>query len=177
MQNIWFTSDTHHGHTNIIKYCNRPFQGHEEMDIALLENFNSVIKPGDRLYHLGDVSYSTYDISKFYKKLNCKDIQLIKGNHDGLRNSEYVSKMGLRWVGDYKELRLDDIKVVLFHYAMLSWHGRGNGAIQLFGHSHGKLQGVGRSMDVGVDTNNYFPYNWEDIKARMQPIPYKVDEG
>ena len=79
---IFFTSDTHFGHTNIIKYCNRPFVDKEEMNKVLIENWNSVVKPEDTVYHLGDVSFMKQEESyKILKQLNGRKI-LIRGNHD-----------------------------------------------------------------------------------------------
>ena len=51
---LWFTSDTHYGHTNIIKYCNRPFQSIEEMNQALADNWNDRVEADDKVWHLGD---------------------------------------------------------------------------------------------------------------------------
>lgn len=55
MTNIWLVSDTHFNHSNIIKYCNRPYQSVSEMDWDMVEKWNSVVKPNDHVYHLGDV--------------------------------------------------------------------------------------------------------------------------
>ena len=73
MKNIWFTSDTHFGHGNIIKSCNRPFASIEEMDQTIIENWNKLIKPQDEVFHLGDFSYGdASSIESVLKKLNGK---------------------------------------------------------------------------------------------------------
>lgn len=172
MQNIFFTADTHFGHSNIIKYCNRPFNSHEEMDAEILKRFNSVIKRGDILYHLGDVSWSTYDLDKFFSRLNTKEVHLIYGNHDKPKVTRHPH---IRSYCDIRKINPGH-PIVLCHYAMNSWPGKGSGSFQLFGHSHGKLAGIGRSMDVGVDTNNFYPYEFSEIKDKLSQIPFKHHE-
>lgn len=79
--NIWFTSDTHFGHRNIIKFCNRPWNTVEEMDNALIENWNKVVKPEDIVFHLGDFAFATNGRWKeIINSLN-GHIYLIVGNH------------------------------------------------------------------------------------------------
>lgn len=79
---IWFTSDTHLGHTNIIKYCDRPFKNTDEMDERIIANWNDIVSPDDTVFHLGDVALG--DISKSLPKvarLNGYKICVL-GNHD-----------------------------------------------------------------------------------------------
>ena len=57
-QGIRFTSDTHFGHNNIIKFCKRPWKTTEEMNEALIERWNSVVKPDDIVFHLGDFAFA-----------------------------------------------------------------------------------------------------------------------
>ena len=47
MANIYVTSDTHFNHKNIIEYCNRPYSSVEEMNKAIIDNWNSVVKDED----------------------------------------------------------------------------------------------------------------------------------
>lgn len=90
MGNIWFTSDTHYGHSNIAsKNCSkwssgyRSFNSLEEMNNRIVKNINTYVKEDDILYHLGDWSFGGIDnIWNFRKQINCKNIHLILGNHD-----------------------------------------------------------------------------------------------
>jgi len=85
---IWFTSDTHFGHFNIIEYCHRPFKTVQYMDKMLIDNWNEKVKPGDTVYHLGDFCFKKSseapdgNVWDFYRKQLNGDIIFIKGNHD-----------------------------------------------------------------------------------------------
>lgn len=84
-KDIWVTSDTHFNHENIIKYCNRPFGSVEEMNETLIENWNSVVKPGDKVYHLGDVFMGDKEgFKKLWPRLNGQK-RLIVGNYDDIK--------------------------------------------------------------------------------------------
>jgi calcineurin-like phosphoesterase family protein len=178
---VYFTADTHFGHGRIIQYCNRPFQNAESQDRVILENFCEVLRPGDVLYHLGDISWSSWDVKKYF--LSClptKEVHLILGNHDRLKEVEYL-EMGFRSVSPYKEIRMDVVRgtkdiqgsstrVVLCHYPLESWNGGyDSGAVHLHGHCHGKLESIRqRRMDVGVDVHNYTPWSWEEIRKYLE---------
>lgn len=176
MSNIWFTADTHFGHSRIIEYCKRPFKNHEEMDEAIIQRFNEVIRKGDRLYHLGDVAWSSFYLPAFTSRLNTKAIYLIFGNHDNQRPQAYT-EAGFIWARDYEKITVGSVPVVLFHYPIRSWNTKGHGGVHLYGHCHGTLEpGLGRSMDVGVDTHNFYPYNWDEIYERTKDRPMFEDD-
>lgn len=81
MSNIFFTSDTHFGHTNILQFCNRPFHSVQEMNEALINNWNNVVRPEDTVYHLGDFAFGGSQLwNDVLSKLN-GHIYLILGNH------------------------------------------------------------------------------------------------
>lgn len=85
----FFTSDTHFYHTNILKYCNRPFKNTEEMNAILIEKWNAKVKKDDVIWHLGDFCFGGKDnIKEIFPKLNGK-INLVLGNHDNYKVDFY----------------------------------------------------------------------------------------
>jgi calcineurin-like phosphoesterase family protein len=87
--NIFVISDTHFGHANIIKYCERPFKTIEEMDAALVRKWNKVVTNDDVVIHVGDFAFSNKEGIKAYRgQLNGR-IWLLRGNHDRSVNSLY----------------------------------------------------------------------------------------
>lgn len=82
---IFLIADLHLGHTNIIRYCSRPFSVSDpgEMDRVLIANWNATISPGTRIYHLGDLRYGkTAPPAGEYQRQLQGDITFITGNHD-----------------------------------------------------------------------------------------------
>jgi len=112
----YFTSDTHFGHTNIIKYCNRPFANAGEMDRFIVQEWNKIVKPEDTVYHMGDVAFTSPEWCKhIIENLNGYKI-LILGNHD--RAEEKMKERGFQEVHKFiKGLELKDGTIVnLSHY-------------------------------------------------------------
>lgn len=168
---IFFSADLHLGHSNIIRYCKRPFATHEAMDMKILQNFQEVLRPGDLLYLLGDLAWSSYNFKGFLDQLPTREVHVVWGNHDKARRREALP---FRSEAELRSITVGGQQVVLCHYAMRSWVGKGRGAFQLYGHSHGTLPGEGRQLDVGVDTNGFYPWAWEDIKRKLGGIPFNV---
>lgn len=169
---IFFTSDTHFGHTNIIKYCDRPFSNVQEMDEFLITEWNKVVRPNDTIYHLGDFCFSKNPDS-ILCRLNGKK-HLIIGNHD---NQKTIDSVFWESVGHYKEISFEKQFIVLCHYAMKVWNKSHRGAWHLYGHSHGTLpeDPFSFSFDAGVDCHDYKPISFEQIKERMNKkkfMPY-----
>lgn len=168
MNNTWFTADTHFGHEKIIQHSKRPFGSIEEMDEQLIERWNKLIQPQDDVWHLGDFNYRSERIDKhtpdYLLRLN-GHIHIVWGNHDDAHAKRY---MLLFWsYQEVKYLRLNGEKITLYHYAQRVWRNSHHGAWHLFGHSHGSLPNYHRSMDVGVDAQNYRPIHFDEIKAYM----------
>lgn len=182
---IFFTADPHFFHNNIIQYCNRPFKDRDEMNEALIANWNSVVTDNDQIYILGDFSFTgTEGTEKVLVRLNGKKF-LIRGNHD---HEKVISKVAqyFVWIKDVYMLTVQDQNpyapeqamsvypnknqmIWLSHYAHKVWPQQHYGVWHLFGHSHGLNPDDPKtmSMDVGVDCTNYAPISYEDIKKKM----------
>lgn len=177
---IWFTGDTHYGHTNIIKpdYADRPYKHVDEMDEALIANHNAVVGKNDVVYHVGDVSFHRDPVrtANILRRLN-GELNIVWGNHDKTMRKRYPDLVGMfKKTGDLYEIKVPDPdayhgeqRIVLCHYAMRVWNKSHYGAWQVYGHSHGSLKDDPNalSMDVGVDANDYRPISYEEVKAHM----------
>jgi calcineurin-like phosphoesterase family protein len=118
---IFFTSDSHFGHANIIKYCNRPFSSVAEMDREMIEQWNKVVTMYDTVYHLGDFCFSAH--APYFNQLNGNKF-LILGNHDTLNNARTAAWKNIY---DYFELRTVSPEnkkesYVLMPYSMRVWN-------------------------------------------------------
>lgn len=163
----FFTADTHFGHTNIIKLCNRPFSSVLEMNEAIVQKWNEVVRPSDTVYHLGDFAFrqeKPRDTEEIFSRLNGLKI-LIRGNHDPHHT---VTELGWDTVHDSLELNLSGTRLFLSHYPHMEWPGFYRGVYHLFGHVHGRFKAPwGRCMDVGVDAEGYSPIPLEKIVERL----------
>ncbi len=169
---IWFTSDTHYCHENIIKYCNRPFKDATEMDLEIIKKYNEVVSDDDIVYHLGDFSIDSYTpeikaqrepyLVNVFKQLKGKKI-LISGNHDAMYLELYNKLFDS--ILPYHEIKDENnrVKFVLCHYPFESWNNKNNSSIHLHGHSHGKALKLKNRYDVGIDSNNFYPINIENL--------------
>lgn len=171
MSNVFFISDTHFGHTNVIKYSNRPFASVEEMDEALIANWNAVVKPGDRIYHLGDFTFHRPEKAQHILSRLSGQKYLIRGNHDW---SIQKWAKGFLWMRDMEMLKVGTQKIFLSHYAMRVWDCSHHGAWNLHGHSHGTLPRLPgyKQADMGVDCWGYRPVPFEEIQAEMAQIRF-----
>jgi calcineurin-like phosphoesterase family protein len=168
--NYWFTSDTHYGHKNIIKYAERPFQSVEEMDQTMIANWNALVQPDDVVYHLGDFAFT--NITRTLRVLEqLKGYKILTfGNHDRelRKHADFLKKWGR--TGDLLDLKINDQPITLCHYAMRVWNKSHFGAWHLYGHSHGTLYDDPNALstDVGVDPNSFTPVSFAQIAERMK---------
>lgn len=159
---IWFTADEHYGHRNIIDYCERPYDSVEDMDESLIANHNSRVGKHDTTIHAGD-----FTLVKNRKIVWTKYIDRLNGNHVFLRGSHDYWMNGLKGFDQIWEKKIGKHYVVVCHYAMRTWARSHYNSWQLYGHSHGKLNPVGKQHDIGVDNNIFFPVSMDQITQIM----------
>jgi calcineurin-like phosphoesterase family protein len=162
----FFTADEHYGHVNIIRFCNRPFENSFEMDNEIIRRHNEVVTNEDTVIHGGDVSLhsnTNFVFEKYISKLNGKNHIFIKGSHDKwLRENKY----SYIW-----ENNIQGQFIIVCHYAMRVWARSHYNSWQLYGHSHGKLNSVGKQWDIGVDNNNFYPVSFNQLVEIMKKQP------
>lgn len=176
---IWFTSDTHFGHANILKFCSRPFDNIQAHDECLISNWNSVVGKDDTVFHLGDFAFAQRAyIREIIPKLN-GNIHLVIGNHDFKNMGPEMFKL-FKSASQQLYICVNGRAMLLNHYPFLCYAGvyrRDEDLVyQLYGHVHSgpnvtmgldlpRLKNLFETTqyDVGVDNNNYAPVNFETI--------------
>jgi calcineurin-like phosphoesterase family protein len=175
---IFFTSDTHFGHANIIRYTGRPFKDVDEMDKTLINNWNSIVTDKDIVYHLGDFSFGP--ATKYMKELNGTKY-FVRGNHE----KPLLNLINVKDVPYIRHLNIDSHpEIVICHYSMRVWSKSHFGSFHLFGHSHGRLEPYKKSVDVGVDSHwitgkqEFRPFSCEEVCAFLEKREgEKLDNG
>lgn len=189
-QKIFFSSDQHFGHRNVVKFCNRPYDDEKVMGKALIENWNKVVGENDIIITMGDFFWfnDSQPIKKVVEQLNGK-IYIVLGNHDKreafrrcdpekLTILDGISHIYLR-CEDENRWYQKTFEIVCSHYPLMTWAHRDRGAINLFGHIHsGWLRPAddydqdlplwkGQQLDVGVDNQNFTPVVFEDVLSQL----------
>lgn len=184
-QGLYFTSDLHFGHRNVIRFCDRPWKDEKEMGLGLIDNWNSVVGDNDIVFVLGDTFWfnDSHSIKKIISKLNGKDIYVLPGNHDDFSSWYRIDDPRIHLCSDTVVLWLQFegckkiFEIWMNHYPLTTWPHREGGSIQLFGHIHsqdGKNEGVDQDlplhknqMDVGCDRWEWKPISIEDIMTKL----------
>ena len=173
---LFFTSDSHFGHENILRYCNRPFSSVKEMDEELILRWNERISENDTVYHLGDFTLGGHDAAVRYLERLGGRIFLQQGSHDNRWFDKDFGDGRLSTIPPLCSVELPIQKskhkqvVVLCHYALRVWDKSHYASWHLFGHSHGKLEPHGLSFDVGVDSHNFYPWSLDEVVQKMNTL-------
>lgn len=151
----FFTADTHFGHGGARGLYRRPFASTAAMDAAMEAAWNAAVGPEDEVWHLGDFALGPKPAAQaaLLARLHGRK-HLITGNND---TTETAALPGWASVAAYAELVVEGRPLVLCHYAFRSWRDMGRGALNLHGHSHGRLAPMPRQFDVGVDPQGFRP--------------------
>jgi calcineurin-like phosphoesterase family protein len=169
----FYIADTHFGHENIMKRCNRPFATVAEMDKTMLDNINSVVTGRDDLYILGDFCHWNQKIvypSDYLSKMNGHK-HLILGNHDrNIPHDKYAIRY-LEEIVQYKEISDNGRKVVLSHFPIAEWNGYHTGALHIHGHIHNNfdlpvfayMRSLENCYNVGVDVIGFTPRTLNEL--------------
>jgi len=168
---IFFTSDAHLGHANVIKLCSRPFSSVEEMDEVIISNWNERVRKNDTVYILGDLIFRAQKPPEEYLSRLKGKKHLIMGNHD----KHWIRKVDLSAFFESVST-LDSIsdgkrKLVLCHYPLMTWGGANRGAVHVYGHIHANkngeywplLQTMENALNAGMDIHNFRPVEFDEL--------------
>lgn len=170
----YFISDTHLGHSAVIKYDDRPFTTVEEMDEAIIARWNGVVNNGDTVYIVGDLCWETSDAPRYLSRLNGKKI-LITGNHDEKWLTRTDGAKYFKLITPYLETEINGVKITLCHYPMLEWrNSRKKGSKKLgyliHGHTHARkgdffkpLFLIPHALNAGADVNGLTPATFDEL--------------
>ena len=186
---VWFTSDTHFWHHNIIRYCKRPFASTDEMNWEMVKRWNARVGDSDLVFHLGDFSFGGFAKAS----LICQQLKghkvLIRGNHDakrdewGFTDAEFIA-MGFETVvnGDGLILQMPEGRFFLAHHPhinRLAWpeQAKVEGTrTQLCGHVHELWARKGVAINVGVDQRGFAPATIQELLDTRQPTGQQPDD-
>jgi len=180
---LFFTSDQHYFHDNIIKYCRRPFDTSKEMNDAIQAAHNMLVTDNDIVIHIGDISAGlkgrNEELKNIIKNLNGKHY-LVRGNHDHLGNDEYI-EMGFTAVSEYLEFG----DWFINHYPLnmqirADWISDNERRLNevfkkskctkiIHGHSHITDFGLHR-FNASVDLNNFSPVCSTRIEKEFEEL-------
>lgn len=161
---LYFTSDLHIGHANVINFCERPFRDLDDMHEALVKNYNSIVTDKDEVWFLGDlVLRATDEQCKLYGKLKGHK-HVVWGNHD--KKQRHQLEQYFESAQDYKELKYNKHRLILMHYPIEEWNGKRKSSWHLHGHSHGNkpFNPELKRLDVGVDVHKFYPISFDEIQ-------------
>lgn len=163
---IFLISDTHFGHSNILTFLNkdgsnvRSFPSVEMMDEYMIQNWNNVVGKNDKVYHLGDLTFSNKKLNEIMPRLNGTKV-LIKGNHDNLKPNQY-----LQYFKDIRAYHILD-KFLLSHIPV-HIDSRERWKANIHGHLHNNIIDDPNYINVSVERINYTPIDFEEIRSRFK---------
>lgn len=184
---IWFTSDWHIGHNKPFIYEARGFSSIEEHDTAILKNCNSLVKPDDTLWILGDLALgmNEKEWNRIYKSLYCQDVHFIIGNHDtDSKVDKYIDEYGFELEGYANIFKYSKRKrFYLSHYPTVTDNFDDeirSHIINLYAHTHQKTNFFNDNpymYHVGIDSHSMFPVSVEEIIKDIERKVKKLEKN
>lgn len=176
---IYYIADMHLGHTNIIKYCHRPFESVEEMNSVLVRNWKERVKEEDTVYIVGDLFYRHKNPESILEQLPGKKI-LIEGNHDRSWMKKVDTEKYFERIELMAEIKDNGRRVVICHYPMMTWFEFGKGTYHIYGHIHDNrnvpywplLMEMEDAFNAGVEINNFCPVTLEELMENNRIFKY-----
>ena len=167
---IYFTSDQHFGHANIIRLCDRPFETAEEMNQVMLQRWNSKVANGDTVYFLGDLFFRDREVIVPILDQLKGHKHLILGNHDDFWLGKVDVNRYFESVSLMAEVQVNGQWVTLCHYPMVTWKNM-NKTYMVHGHIHGNtnadywplLWRRENVLNASVEVNDYYPVTFEEL--------------
>ena len=159
----FFTSDLHYNHKNIIRYCQRPFADVEEMNTALVANWNETVRAVDHVYLLGDIAFGDRDTMKDLRRRLNGRITVVRGNHD--RGPDAIKAAGFELCVTELCTVVEGTALYLRHIPDLSASWAPYADFHLCGHVHEKWKRLGNVINVGVDQWGFRPRRLEEVLA------------
>ncbi len=174
---IWFGSDLHFGHKNIIKYDKQDYKDIFQRDLDIVSKWIALVEPNDTAILLGDIGLSKdidY-IESMIASLSGK-LYFIGGNHDHGDHIKLYEKYG-EYMGRLTEIQVMKQQITLCHFRMANWNNSHRGAWNLHGHQHCCYPDDKHmmQMDVGIQGNGMKPLNFNNIKTIMSKKDFVVD--
>ena len=180
-EKLYICSDLHINHTNIVRCLSswpdksgcRNFNSLSEMENAIIDNINNIVPSDGILINLGDIIFGDKTLLKsILGKINCKTHHLVFGNHDHWMLNKPETLSLFTSTQHYSEINLfynnKKYRIILSHYPLASWNDMSRNSIMLFGHCHGTYKSYGKSMDVGIDCNDFKPVKFSEILAKTE---------
>lgn len=172
---VWFTSDNHFFHSNVIEYSHRPFGDVDEMNEEMIRRWNAVVHRDHTVFHLGDFCLGTPEQWNYILDRLKGKIVLVVGNHDSRHiNEDLIGRFEL--VAPQLRIRVENQKIYLNHFPFLCFSGENYGDWQLFGHIHTNPYNhnvidekrlcslLPNQYDVGVDNNDFTPVSFRRLQ-------------
>ncbi len=168
---VYYTSDLHLGHKNVIRHCDRPYASADEMDEALIRSWNAKVHANDTVYIVGDFLFrAKRPAEEYFAALKGKK-HLIVGNHDRSWMNKvdlgawFESVAPMLFVNDHGRA------ATLCHYPMLTWPGMSKGGYMIYGHIHNNtdadywpyIASHDQMLNAGVDVNAFSPVSLDEM--------------